>query len=216
MTCCHRCAIADQFNSAIARRDLRRFRRRGPDAPTRQLLAAVQARSSLPSQPTLLDIGGGVGAIHHVLLEHGFSQALHLDASDAYLAAAADEANRLGHANRVQFQLAEFPAEGSTVPSADVVTLDRVVCCYPDYARILAAAADHARHLLAYSYPRPRWLNRLVVAGVNVVRRLQGRRFRAYVHPPTRMRAVLERVGMRRVWAGGTWIWAVEVFDRVA
>jgi len=215
MTRCHQCATADQFDPARARRDLRRFQRRGPDAPTRHLLVAVQARS-LPPQPTLLDIGGGVGAIHHVLLEHGFSQATHIDASSACLASAADEARRLGHADRVQFQLAEFPAEGSTVPPADVVTLDRVVCCDPDYARMLGAAANHARHLLAFSYPRPRWLTRLVVAGGNGVRRLLGRGFRTYVHPPTRMRAVLEGAGMRQAWAGGTWTWAVELFERAA
>jgi magnesium-protoporphyrin O-methyltransferase len=173
----------------------------------------VQARS-LPPHPTLLDIGGGVGAIHHALLEHGFSQATHLDASGAYLAAAADEAGRLGHADRVRFQLVEFPAEAARVPPADVVTLDRVVCCDPDYARMLGAAANRARHLLAFSYPRSRWITRLVVAGSNAVRRLLGREFRAYVHPPLRMRAVLQGGGMRQVWAGGTWIWAVEVFER--
>ena len=213
MTCCHRCATADQFDSAVARRDLRRFRRRGPDAPTRHLLAAVQARL-LPPGPTLLDIGGGIGAIHHVLLERGFSQATHLDGSGDYLAAAADEARRLGHADLVQFHLAEFPAEASMVAAADVVTLDRVVCCDPDYAGVLGAAATRARRLLAFSYPRPRWLTRLVVASANAVRRLFGRGFRAYVHPPARMTAVLEGAGMRRAWAGGTWIWAVEVFER--
>ena len=215
MTCCHRCATADQFDSAVARRDLRRFRRRGPDAPTRRLLAAVQA-CPLPPRPTLLDIGGGVGAIHHVLLEHGFTHATHLDASGAYLAAAADEAGRLGHDDRVRFQLAEFPAEASTVPAVDVVTLHRVVCCDPDYARLLAAAADRARRFLAFSYPRPRRITRLVVAAANLLRRVSGRGFRAYVHPPARMKAVLEMAGMRQARVGGTWIWAVEVFERPA
>ncbi|MBI4419415.1 MAG: hypothetical protein HY560_01205, partial [Gemmatimonadetes bacterium] len=91
MTGC--CAVEKEFDAATARRDLRRFRRRGPDAPTRQLLAAVEARA-LPAGSTLLDVGGGVGAIHHVLLERGFSRATHVDASAAYLAGAADEAQR--------------------------------------------------------------------------------------------------------------------------
>jgi hypothetical protein len=215
MTCCHGSATADQFDAAIARRDLRRFRRRGPDAPTQHLLRAVEARH-LPPHPTLLDIGGGIGAIHHVLLERGFSHATHLDASGAYLAAAAEEAHWLSHADRVHFELAKFPAEGATVPPADVVTLDRVVCCDPDYVRMLGSAANHARHLLAFSYPRPRRLTRVVVAGANLIRRLAGRAFRAYVHPPAKMQAVLEGAGMRRTWAGGTWIWAVEVFERAA
>ena len=215
MTSCHCCAAAEQFDSAVAQRDLRRFRRRGPDASTRHLLAAVQGRS-LPPTPTLLDIGGGIGAIHHVLLEHGFGQATHLDASEAYLAVASAESRRLGDADRVRFQLAAVPVEAATVPPADVVTLDRVVCCDPDYARLLRAAANQARRVLAFSYPRRRWLIRLVVAATNALRGPFGREFRAYVHPPARMKAVLEEAGMRQAWAGGTWIWAVELFERAA
>ena len=99
---------------------------------------------------------------------------------------------------------------------ADVVTLDRGVCCDPDYARLLGAAADRARRLVAFSYPRPRWSVRLFVAALNFVNRLRGRTFRAYVHPPAAMIGVLERAGLRRRWAGGTWIWAVELFERTA
>ncbi len=213
MTCCHRCVTARQFDSAIARRDLRRFLRGGPDAPTQQLLRGVLSRS-LPTEPTLLDIGGGIGAIHHVLLDRGFGRAIHVDASEAYLSVAAAEAARLGHEGRVEFQLAEFPREAATIPDMDVVTLDRVVCCDPDYVQMLSAAAARARRVIAFSYPRARTLTRVVVAAANGFRRLLGREFRAYVHPPDRMRAVVEAAGMRPAWNGGTWIWAVEIFER--
>src|SRR5436190_3936214 len=202
MTCCHRCISSKMFDSKTARRELRRFQRRGPNAQTKRMLAAIETRS-LPAQPTLLDIGGGVGAIHHVLLEHGFAAATHVDASAAYLAAAEDEARRRGHAERVRFQLAEFPVEADAVPPADVVTLDRVVCCDPDYARMLGAAAARARRLLAFSYPRPRWLIRVVLAAANGVQWLMRSRFRAFVHPPAGMHAILEAAGMRPAWAGG-------------
>jgi hypothetical protein len=215
MTCCHRCATNREFDPAVARRDLRRYQRRGPDPRTTKLLAAVQA-AALPPQPTLLDIGGGIGAIHHVLLERGFGAATHVDASEAYLSIAAAESRRLGHAERVRFQLAAFPMEAAEVAPADVVTLDRVVCCDPDYARLLGAAAGRARRLLAFTYPRPRALVRLFIAGENLVQRLLRREFRAYVHPPAAMHAVLEQAGMRRSWAGETWIWAVEVYERAA
>ena len=79
---------------------------------------------------------------------------------------------------------------------------------------MLGAAADHARRLLAFSYPRRRGLIRAVTALANAWRRLMGQDFRVYIHPPEAMDAVLERRGMRRRWAGGTWIWAVEVFER--
>ena len=92
--------------------------------------------------------------------------------------------------------------------------MDRVVCCDADYRGLLRAAVGHARRVLAFSYPRPRWITRLVVAVSNTIRRLWGSGFTVYVHPPAAMTTVLEAAGLRRSWAGGTWIWAVEVFER--
>ncbi len=213
MTYCHCQASDQQFDARIARRDLRRFERRGPDATTRQMLAAVQ-EVHLSPQPVLLDVGGGIGAIHHILLEHGFAHAVQVDTSTAYLEAAAAEAERRGHAGRVDFRRADFPDVAESIPMADVVTLDRVVCCDPDYASLLGAAADRAKRLVAFSYPRPLWVVRLIVAALNLANRLRGRSFRAHLHPPAAMAGVLERAGLCRRWAGGTWIWAVEIFDR--
>ena len=213
MTYCHCCATDKEFDRRRARRDARRFRRRGPDAGTRQLLTAI-GDASLPPRPTLLDIGGGVGTISRALLDRGFSQATHVDASAAYLAVADEEAQRLGHARRVTFRHADFRDVADTVPVADVVTLDRVVCCDPDYDSLLAAAADHARHLLGVTFPRLRWYTRAFVAVANVWRRIRNETFRAYVHRPAAMAAVLEQHGLRRRWSGGTLIWAVEMYER--
>jgi hypothetical protein len=207
------CATDEVFDTTVARRDLRRFQRRGPYQSAQQLVAAI-LDAPLPPQPTLLDIGGGIGAIHHLLLERGFARAAQIDASAAYLCVAADEARRLRHTDRVTFQHADFQAVAPDVPPADVVTLDRVVCCDPDFAGMLGAAADHARRLVGFTYPRPRRLARVVVAISNAVRRLRGQSFRVYVHPAAAMSAVLERRGMRRRWAGGTWIWSAELFER--
>jgi predicted RNA methylase len=212
MTSC--CQITDQqFDAGVARRDLRRFRRRGPEPSTRHILAAVLAYP-LPAEPELLDVGGGIGALHHTLLDRGFARALHVDGSAAYLATAAEETARLGHAGRVVFRQGDFRSVARELPPADVVTLDRVVCCDPDFAGLLAAAAARARLAVAFSYPRPRWLVRAMVTAANAARRLVGRAFRAYVHPPGAMHVVLERAGFRRRWVGGSWVWAVELFER--
>lgn len=203
-----------QFDATIARKDLHRFRRRGPDAVTRHLLTAVQ-RVQLAPGASLLDIGGGIGAIHHRLLDRGFARATQADASAAYLAAAAVEAERLGHRALVEFRHGDFRDLAGDLPAADAVTLDRVVCCDPDYRGLLAAAADHSRSCLALSYPRDRWYVRAVVAASNTWRRLWGRAFRAYVHSPVAMADVLLRAGLRRTWAGGTFVWAIELHERV-
>ena len=190
MTCSH-CVVTDrQFDPAVARGDLKRFRRRGPDAPTRKLLAAIQGAEP-PANATLLDVGGGIGAIHHHLLDHGFSKAVHVDASTAYLAAAKEEAERRGHGDRVSFHHADLRAVARDLTLADVVTLDKVVCCDPDHAGLLRAAADHARTLLAFSYPRRTWISRAITAVGNRWRAVWGDPFRAFVHPPAAMAAIV-------------------------
>lgn len=213
MTYCHCQATDEEFDQRTARRDLRRFERRGPDATTRRILAAVR-EFPLPYEPILLDVGGGIGAIHHDLLEHGFARAIHVDASSAYLAVAEAETQRRGHGGRVEFRRADFPAVASSLPMADVVTLDRVVCCDPDCARLLGAAAGRARRLVAFSFPRPRRVVRLVIAVFNLSNRLRGRAFQARIHPPAKMAGVLEGAGLRRWRSAGNWFWAVEFFER--
>src|SRR5580765_3200423 len=126
MTSCHCEATDQQFDARVARSDLRRFRRRGPEPSTRHLLAAVLALP-LPPQPVLLDVGGGIGVLHHTLLDSGFARAFQIDISHAYLATAADEAARLGHTGRVAFRQGDFPSLAPGLPQVDVVTLDRVV-----------------------------------------------------------------------------------------
>ena len=213
MTTCQCCAADHEFDAAIARRELRRFRRRGPNEATRQVLDAIRS-APLPPEPTLLDLGGGIGAIHHVLLDGGFARATQVDASRAYLAVADAEAERRGHKARVTFVHGDFHALAATTPPADVVTLDRVVCCDPDYADLLGAAADHARRMVALTYPHDRWYTRLFVWAVNVLHRLRKESFRAHIHPPAAMVAVLEGRGLRRRFSGGDIIWKAELFER--
>jgi 2-polyprenyl-3-methyl-5-hydroxy-6-metoxy-1,4-benzoquinol methylase len=208
----HCCIVDQKFDERTAHRELRRYHRRGPATPTRQLLTLIAPL--LPSQATLLDVGGGIGTIHHELLDRAAARAVQVDASSAYLAVARTEAARRGHADRVELQHADLRAVAPSLQPADVVTLDRVVCCDPDFASLLAIAAGHARTFLAFSYPRPRWIVRLLVAFGNGWMRLRGLAFRAYVHSPPAMAAVLERAGLHRRVVGGTWIWAVEVFER--
>jgi magnesium-protoporphyrin O-methyltransferase len=213
MDCCRTDAHERFFDARTVRRELKRYRKRGPGPSTRSLLAAIEDAAP-PAGSTLLDIGGGLGTIHHRLLDRGFAAATHVDASTAYLAAAGEETQRLGHSERVTFRHGDFHALAAELPPADVVTLDRVVCCDRDYESMLGQAASHARRLVAFSYPRPRWFIRLFIGFGNAFCRIAGRTFRAYVHPPAAMAAVLERSGFRRRSAGGSFVWAAEVFER--
>jgi len=149
--CTGYCAAEAQFNHKVAERDLRRYRRRGADATTRLMLAELR-RWPLEGR-RLLDIGGGIGVISRELADTGIASATIVEASPAYLEVARREAGSQYGSRPTQFILGDFAVIAGTLPDADVVTLDRVVCCYPGAEALLRQAAGRARQLLAFSYP---------------------------------------------------------------
>ena len=134
MSCAQCEGIEAQFGQAEARKKLRRFQRRGPDKTTRLLIDALRLAldESDARDAVLLDVGGGVGAIHHELLNGRVVRAIHLDASTAHLAVAREETERRSHGDQVEFVYGDFVAVADRIPTADLVTLDRVICCYDD------------------------------------------------------------------------------------
>jgi 2-polyprenyl-3-methyl-5-hydroxy-6-metoxy-1,4-benzoquinol methylase len=213
MVCCTGyCAAETQFDGKVAERDLRRYRRRGADTTTRLLLDELR-RWPLEGR-RLLDIGGGIGVISAELADAGVASITMVEASPAYLEVARREVGSRYGSRPTQFILGDFAAIADTVPKADLVTLDRVVCCYPDGEALLREAAGRARQMLAFAYPRNRWYVRMMVALENIWRRLTGNKFRAFVHPPKRMEAVLEAAGLVRDAQRETLVWVLELYRR--
>src|SRR5205823_4524583 len=116
--------------------------------------------------------------------------------------------------DRIEQVEGDFVAVASTLPVVDLVTLDRVVCCYPAYAPLLEQATAHSRRLLAISYPRDRWWTRLGLLIENAWRRLRGDGFRAFLHPPVELVNLLHRQGFTRTRAASTFAWQVELYTR--
>ncbi|HSQ31978.1 MAG TPA: class I SAM-dependent methyltransferase [Gemmatimonadaceae bacterium] len=210
MSCCECEGIATQFGRETARRELRRFRRRGPRHTTQLLLDDLRAAGIAGG--SLLDIGGGIGAIHHTLLDAGAREAVHVDVSPDYIAAAQDEAGRRGHADRVRFIHADFVEAANELPSADVVTLDRVICCYPDMDLLVGTAARKARRFFSAVYPRDAWWVRSVVRTINVILRVRRTAFRVFVHSPAAIDSVLRGNGLEQATLHRTAVWEVVVY----
>src|SRR5512145_630706 len=181
--CCStfECAADQQFNEKKATEELKRYRTKGPGPTTRLLQEGLAHAGTLSG--TLLDIGAGIGSLTFGLLERGVTRAVAVDASSAYNGVARQEAERLGRADAVQFIHAAFVSVASALSGATLVTIDRVVCCYPSYEPLLDAALRHADQCLALSYPRNVWHVRLGVGLENGQRRLTKNSFRTFVHP---------------------------------
>jgi magnesium-protoporphyrin O-methyltransferase len=213
--------IEEEFDAGRAARHLRVWRRRGPDRTTRMLLDDIRTALAAGNHPTshprlLLDIGGGVGVIHHELLERGVDRAVHVDASSAYLRAAREEAARVGHADRVEFLHGDFVEVADGVAPADVVTLDRVICCYHDMPRLVSRSAERTLSLYGAVYPRKSWWTRAGVALSNLYQRVSRSAYRSYIHAPRAIDEVLRRHGLERRSFRRTLLWEVVVYSRVA
>jgi SAM-dependent methyltransferase len=213
MTCCPGpCAAAAFFDPKTARRQLRSYQRRGPDRSTRILLSELR-RWPLEGLH-LLDVGAGIGAIAVELAGAGLASVTLADASPAYLEVARHHVAPRYASRPVQFILGDFAVTAATLPDADIVTLDRVVCCYPDAEALLQVAATRSRRLLAFTYPRDKWFVRSAFALENSWYRLTGNPFRAFVHSPQRMASVLEAAGFVRTAHRETLPWAIDLYRR--
>src|SRR5438270_13148120 len=81
-----------QFDEKIGKRDLERYRKKGPGRTARLLRDLLVGSGAIGG--VLLDVGSGIGGLSFELLEQGVERAVAVDASAAYLAAAAHEATR--------------------------------------------------------------------------------------------------------------------------
>jgi SAM-dependent methyltransferase len=212
MTCRHCEDTESFFDAREARRALRRYRRKGPDTTTRKLIDAV-AKEGMAGR-SVLDIGGGIGTIQHELAERGASEILSVDASSAYQQVAVEEAQRRGYGARLRTFKGDFVELAAQVPDADVVTLDRVVCCYPDAPTLVGASARKARRLYGLVYPRRRLAVHFLFALQNLVQRMRRSAFRVYVHRPAAIEAAARDAGLALTFQTRTLLWEVVVFSR--
>jgi hypothetical protein len=202
------------FNQRFARRLAKRYRKRGLDKTARTM---VQFLRQLGLEgASVLEIGGGVGELEIELLQAGAARAQNLELSPAYERQALELAEQAGVRGRLDWRIHDLAADPGAVAPADLVILHRVVCCYPDYARLLGAAADHARRALVFSYPPHNAFSRAFYGVFNLVMRLTGSSFRGFAHPPGAMHGVLEDRGLRQTFQRRSPIWQVAGLERVS
>jgi hypothetical protein len=213
MACCgvFEETVDQLFTTKRAGQELERYRRKGAGRTARLLIEGLSEAGCI--EGTLLDVGAGVGALTFELLDRGIRRAVIVEASAGYAAAASDEATRRGHTTRIELKQSDFLEVAATIPIASVVTLDRVVCCYPLYERLLGEALRHAERGFAFSYPRDRWYVRAGMRLENGLRRRRTR-FQTFVHPESRMRELIYDAGFELASQRQTIIWAADVFVR--
>lgn len=214
MSCCNPRGCDRFFGARFAHHAAERYRKRGLDKTARRMVAFLEQQGIAGA--SVLEIGGGVGELQIELLKRGAVHALNLELSPGYDDEATVLLGQAGLAGRATRRIHDIAVDPDGVDPVDIVVLNRVVCCYPDYERLLTAAADHARRALVFSYPPRNVVSRLVVSAQNLGFRLLRKEFRIFTHPPAAMLAVLEGRGLRSSFAGRALVWQVAGLAREA
>jgi 2-polyprenyl-3-methyl-5-hydroxy-6-metoxy-1,4-benzoquinol methylase len=210
--CCDPRGCDEFFGGRFARRMAQRYRKRGLDKAARRMVAFLEDRGI--ADATVLEVGGGVGEIEIELLKRGALRSTNLELSLAYDAEAQRLLAEAGLEGKADRRLHDIAVDPEGVEPADVVVLHRVVCCYPDYERLLSAAAGRARRLLVFSYPRRNLASRAFVAAQNVAFKLVRKEFRTFAHPPAAMIAVLRQAGFDATFAHRGLVWQIAGLER--
>jgi magnesium-protoporphyrin O-methyltransferase len=212
--CCTPKGYRQLFSEKSADAEAKRYRRRGPDATSRRLVALLRQRAL--QGRTLLEVGGGVGAIQIELLRGGLTRAVSVELTPTYEGAAKALLKDTGFEDRVDRRVLDFVEAGSDVAAADMVVMNRVVCCYPDMPRLVGAAADRTRGLLVLSFPKQTWWTRLGLALGNLALRIGRRQFHVFLHPPERILETAEQHGLKTVFNQPGLFWQVAALERSA
>jgi hypothetical protein len=210
--CCDPGPYAKVFGAKTARRDARDYRTKGLDATAGRLANA--AGSTGLEGATVLEIGGGIGAIAIELLRGGAARATNIELSPEYEEPMRELLRDFGLEGRMDLRLGDVARDAALAPDADIVVMHRVVCCYPDMPALVSVAAAKARRLLALSYPRQSWWTWLGFGILGIVLPLFTGGFRPYLHRPTDIASVARAQGMTGRDSGRGWIWETLVLER--
>jgi len=210
--CCTPKGYRQIFSEKNAAGEARRYRRHGLDGTSQRIFDFIRERGV--EGKTLLEVGGGIGAIEIELLKAGMARALNVELTPTYEVAAGELLVEAGLSDRVGRRVMDFAEAGTEVGSADVVVMNRVICCYPDMPKLAGAAADRARGLLVMSFPNRRWWTRLGLTLANFGFRVIRMQFRVFLHPPALIVAAVEQRGFKTRLNQPGLLWQVVALER--
>jgi hypothetical protein len=159
--CCRAGPCQEMFKPQIARKNLKQYRRKGLGAIERRMVESIPAKELDGAR--VLEIGGGIGTMQAELLGAGAHEGEIVELVSAYEPYARELAQEKGLDARSRFRVADVLAQPDAVAPATIVILNRVVCCSPDGVRLTAVAARLAERMLVLSFPRDRFLVRIVM-----------------------------------------------------
>jgi magnesium-protoporphyrin O-methyltransferase len=212
--CCDPTPYRRFFNRKEADRNARSYRKRGLDTMAKGVVDFLV--SGGVEGADVLEVGGGVGAVQIELLKAGAAKTVNAELSSGYEDAALKLAKEEGVEDRITRRLGDFVEDCDDIEPADIVVMNRVVCCYPWMEKMMDAAVTKTGKYLALVFPREKWWVKSGLGMGNGFMALRGCDFRAFVHPVDQIEAVATRAGLVVRHAENNFIWQALVLERVS
>jgi 2-polyprenyl-3-methyl-5-hydroxy-6-metoxy-1,4-benzoquinol methylase len=210
--CCSPVGYRRIFSEKRARAAATRYRVKGLDSTSRRIVDLVVSHGA--KGRSVLEVGGGIGAVQIELLRAGANHAVSVELTPTYEGAAEQLLRDEGLSDSVERRVVDLVAAGADVEAADIVVMNRVICCYPDMPRLVGAAADHCRDVLTMSFPKRTWWTRVLVSAGNIGLRLTKGEFHVFLHVPGEIRSTAELHGLRALGTQRGIFWEIAAWER--
>lgn len=211
MTCQHCCDADKHFDNKTAVKQMNTFLKKGVTGTTKKIVSVLDKVEVRDKQ--MIDIGGGIGALQWYFLKRGGKSTVMVEASSSYLQEAKKYAKDKW-SEEAKFIQGDFNDVAENLENADLVSLDKVVCCYPDYERILTNSISRTNMYLVLSYPISNWISRTLNKAQKLSKIFKKSEFSTYIHPVKKMRALIEDQGLQLRDRTTTFPWIIELYQK--
>jgi len=214
MTCAHCIGAENIFNKKEALKNLKRYYKKGPNNTTMRLLNALEQEDM--KGLSLLDIGGGIGVIQIELLKKGVLQSTDVDASQAYITTARQLAKQENLDKKTRHIYADFIDCHKDIDKHDIVTLEKVVCCYPQVEDLIHHSTAKAGKYYGLVYPLDGAVARVVNKIAHLYFKITRNPFRTQIHSEKMMDTLILQNGFQRIYYSKIFPWKIALYKRVA
>jgi len=208
----HCCGADLFFDKKTAAKEYIHYLKKGPSRVTAKIIQ--QLENQRVEGKSMVDVGGGIGAIQWWFIQKGGNKTTDIDASTGYLKQAQNHASEKGWKDKTQFLLGDCTDVYKEIDDPDFITLDKVVCCYPNYKEILELTCEKSTGHVSLSYPMDGIISQAIRGLGAIFFMFIHNPFRPYVHPVKEIRNVFAEKGYERISYDLAFPWHVETYSR--
>ncbi len=210
----HCCGADLFFNKKTAAKEYRQYQKKGPSKATAKIIQQLENQSV--EGKSLVDVGGGIGALQWWFLQKGGKQTTDIDASSGYLEQVQNHAKENGWQDKTHFVLGDCTDVYKEIDDPHFITLDKVVCCYPNYKEILESTCEKSTGHISLSYPMDGMISQAIRGLAVLFFMLKRNPYRPYVHSVKEIRNVFAQKDYQRIAHDFVFPWHVETYVRSA